>query len=105
MKESKCAPIPWALDEHGNLIDAEGEPVEFKGVSLHLGIQGKERAIANRDMALAAPKLLEALRRIAEHTDPDSPEENYRADDREGCLDTVFSIAKRAIAEASKSVD
>jgi hypothetical protein len=53
-------------------------------------------------LAAAAWDLLEALKRIAEHTDPDSPEENYRADDTEGCLDTVFSIAKRAIAAATK---
>jgi len=48
----------------------------------------------------AVPDLLEALSRIAEHTDPDSSDENYRADDREGCLDTVFALARDAIAKA-----
>ena len=41
-------------------------------------------------------KLLEALRDIAEMTDPDKPG-NYRGDDREGCLDTVFAVASEAI--------
>lgn len=43
-------------------------------------------------------RLRESLTRIAEHTDPESPEENYRADDREGCLDTVFAIARKALS-------
>jgi hypothetical protein len=47
----------------------------------------------------AAPDILAALARIAEHTDPDAEEENYRADDREGCLDAVYAIAKAAIAQ------
>jgi len=37
----------------------------------------------------------DALRSIAEHTDPDAAE-NYRADDREGCLDATHSIARTA---------
>ena len=44
--------------------------------------------------------LVAALQSIADDTNPDSPEENYRADDREGCLDTVFATATRALAAA-----
>lgn len=50
-------------------------------------------------------KLLQALRDIAEHTNPEPPLDdrgygNYRSDDREGCFDTVFAIATKAVAEA-----
>jgi hypothetical protein len=38
---------------------------------------------------------------IAGHTDPDATEENYRADDREGCLDTVFALSCAALAPAA----
>lgn len=41
--------------------------------------------------------LEEALRDIQQMTDPDD-EDNYRADDREGCFDTVFETAKRALS-------
>lgn len=40
----------------------------------------------------------EALKDIAEATDADNPE-SYRADDREGCLDTVHAIAASALGE------
>lgn len=39
-----------------------------------------------------------ALEQIAEATDPDAVEENYRADDREGCLDYVFAKARAALS-------
>lgn len=39
-----------------------------------------------------------ALNKIQVATDPDG-DENYRADDREGCLDYVFDVAKQALAE------
>jgi len=39
-----------------------------------------------------------AMRLIVERTDPDS-EDSYRADDREGCLDTAHSIALCAAVE------
>jgi hypothetical protein len=40
---------------------------------------------------------VEALREIAAATDADDPE-SYRCDDREGCLDTVHSIATNALS-------
>ena len=46
----------------------------------------------------AQPGLVAAMESIAEHTHPAPPQENYRADDREGCLDTVFALAKCALA-------
>jgi hypothetical protein len=42
--------------------------------------------------------LLDVLQRIARHTDPDDPT-SYRADDREGCLETVHQIARDAVKE------
>lgn len=41
--------------------------------------------------------LVAALRAIAQMTDPDDPD-SYRADDREGCLDTVQDTARAALA-------
>jgi hypothetical protein len=103
MSESSHTPLPWTRDRHG-IYGPDGEKIQVAGVSLVLKGTAAEKAEAeaNRDLLFAAPWMLDALRRIAEHTDPDSPEENYRADDTEGCLDTVFSIAKRAIAAAVK---
>ena len=39
-----------------------------------------------------------ALTTIRDATDPDSPE-NYRQDDREGCLDMVFFAASSAMGD------
>jgi hypothetical protein len=106
MSEASHTPLPWTRDRHG-IYGPDGEPIQVAGVSLVLNgtAAQKAEAEANRDLLFAAPGMIEALRRIAEHTDPDSPEENYRADDPEGCLDTVFSLAKRAIAAATKGGD
>lgn len=38
-----------------------------------------------------------ALQSIKDMTDVDNPD-SYRADDREGCLDTVFAAASEALA-------
>jgi hypothetical protein len=49
--------------------------------------------------------LVDALRRIAEHADPEPASgKNYRTDDREGCLDAVFEIARAALARAGQAV-
>jgi len=66
-------------------------------------------AVADRDRVFAQHSadaatiatLRAALESIAEHTDPDSEEENYRADDREGCLDTAHAIATAALANTA----
>jgi small-conductance mechanosensitive channel len=47
--------------------------------------------------------LLEALKTIEEHTNPDSAD-NYRADDREGCLDAVYETAQAAIEKARGTI-
>lgn len=41
-------------------------------------------------------RLRSVLQDIAEMTDADNPE-SYRADDREGCLDTVFGVATESL--------
>ena len=41
-------------------------------------------------------RLREVIKDIAEMTDADNPE-SYRCDDREGCFDTVFSVATEAL--------
>lgn len=43
-------------------------------------------------------RLREALNEIADMTDPDG-DENYRSDDREGCLDAVFAAARAALTQ------
>lgn len=43
--------------------------------------------------------LVEALDQIAAHTNPDD-ENSYRADDREGCLDTVYALGAKALSDA-----
>lgn len=45
----------------------------------------------------ASARMRESLEKIAAFTNPDD-ENSYRADDREGCLDTVYSTAKSALA-------
>lgn len=52
----------------------------------------------------AVPEMLKALQDIAEHTNPEPDTENYRGDDREGCLDLVFAGATDTIAKASPPV-
>lgn len=44
-------------------------------------------------------KLRAALQHIADMTDPDDGD-NYRADDREGCIDMTYSVAANALASA-----
>ena len=41
-------------------------------------------------------RLREVMISIAKDTDADNPD-SYRADDREGCLDTIFAIASAAL--------
>jgi hypothetical protein len=50
------------------------------------------------DEAKAAPELVEVLRQIKHATDP-CDETSYRADDREGCLDSTHSVATTALAK------
>lgn len=94
MSEAKHAPGPWRSVGLA-IVCASGHVIAY------LKRRGTLKATkANAYLIAAAPDMLAALERIAEHTNPDSPEENYRADDREGCLDTVFEIARAAIAKA-----
>lgn len=57
--------------------------------------EAERRGMIVRDTAVRA------LQIIRDHTDPDG-ETNYRADDREGCLDGVFSEASRALDYIAK---
>ena len=49
-------------------------------------------------LARAYVGVVGALQNIKDATNADDPE-SYRADDREGCLDTVFAIASRALTK------
>lgn len=59
-----------------------------------------EYVLAKSHASLLAQRdaMLGALNRIACHTDGDASD-NYRADDSEGCLDTVHALAIAAIAQ------
>ena len=48
------------------------------------------------DLTDALKRMETVIKDIAEMTDPDDPE-SYRADDREGCFDTVFYKASTAL--------
>jgi hypothetical protein len=76
--------IEWKL-----YVAACGE--EALGVAVNVLM--KEKIAAEKRIA----ELEAALRSIAENTDADDPE-SYRADDREGCLDTVNGVANAALA-------
>ena len=56
--------------------------------------------LAIREAADRLEELRNVLKAIAQHTDPDS-NDSYRADDREGCLDTVHHLASTAISKAN----
>lgn len=49
-------------------------------------------------MSTDTEKLRKALEQIRDMTDADNPD-SYRSDDREGCLDAVFSTAQRALTD------
>lgn len=100
-RESEGKP-PFTDEEWGNdfwIWYQELKGIANGGSFVHQSWPAKlERQAQAALAACEAEAMLDALRRIKEHTDPEPPEENYRADDREGCLDTVFSIASTAIA-------
>ena len=87
----------------------DGGVREICQISQYVAKRGKDRrwrrtpeadetmAIAN--LIKASPVMLAVLRDIFDATNADG-ENSYRADDREGCLDFVHSIARDAIAKA-----
>jgi hypothetical protein len=54
-------------------------------------------------MITEVERLRAARQSIIDMTDADNPD-SYRADDREGCLDTVFATASEALAVADGEV-
>lgn len=101
MREVKHTPLPWKA-EAGEGRGARIVGADEKWSALPCG-DTDETVIANKAFIVRACnshyELLDALRRIAAHTDADD-EESYRCDDREGCLDTVHAIAIAAISKA-----
>jgi hypothetical protein len=57
---------------------------------------------AIREAADRMEELQNVLKEIAQHTDPDDSG-SYRADDREGCLDTVHHLASTAISKGNET--
>lgn len=72
-----------AINRHVTDMDIEMETLRH-GLRL-----ANDRADRERELLLA-------LQAVKDMTDADNPE-SYRCDDREGCLDTVFAKASRAI--------
>lgn len=94
-------PGPWLVHHEKWVIATRGVHAgEILIAPTYWMEHAKEEAAANARLIASAPDLLEALRQIAQCSDGDDTE-NYRFDDREGCLDTVHSMAKEAIARAT----
>ncbi len=95
--EIKHTPGPWVKDKHGDIRGSNGKKVVTRGLSipaLLCGGDGLEEEEANARIMLAAPLLLEALRRIAEGPWPEgmeTPEDQCKFD---------AYIARSAIAKA-----
>ena len=93
-------PTPWKTDDWYGVVAANKEAVCSNGRSGN-DREWIETGKANMAFIVTAVNahedLVKALEKIKGHTDPDSIEENYRADDREGCLDCVFTIARAAL--------
>lgn len=65
-----------------------------RGITLHEGSQGWR--VVCMLLAEEVRRMRGELQSIADMTDADNPA-SYRCDDREGCLDTVFSTATEAL--------
>lgn len=62
---------------------------------VHIAVEQEKRAV---EAERQRDKLLDALQSITDMTNADNPE-SYRSDDREGCFDTVYAVARDAVAE------
>jgi hypothetical protein len=56
---------------------------------------------AIREAAERMEELQNVLKEIAQHTDPEDSD-SYRADDREGCLDTIHHLASTAMSKGNR---
>ena len=110
---TKFAPGPWKVcitkkAQKSGLrpgIDTAQERFGFTIVAAEHknseGIFGRtpDEAMANAALIAAAPEMYAALENIVVMTDADD-DDSYRSDDREGCLDTVYAVAKAALRKA-----
>jgi hypothetical protein len=66
---SKHSPGPWRYNDSGELLDADGNEVLFKGLSNLLtgGREIKANAIANTGLAILAPEMLSMLETCASY--------------------------------------
>ena len=82
-------------------VTNEAEELRKVAVSWAIGeIEGaRSISISKARLQAAAPEMYAALESIAAMTDADD-DGSYRADDREGCLDTVYAVAKAALRKA-----
>ena len=61
---AKFTPGPWSRDKYGHVIDAHGESVLLRSVSIACSGKMVDEAEKNTDLIAAAPDLLEALTRL-----------------------------------------
>ena len=73
---AKFTPGPWSRDKYGHVIDAHGESILLRSVSIACSGKMVDEAEKNTDLIAAAPDLLEALQLLlivvdAPDDDPD----------------------------------
>ena len=61
---AKFTPGPWSRDKYGHVIDAHGESILLRSVSIACSGKMVDEAEKNTDLIAAAPDLLEALTRL-----------------------------------------
>lgn len=61
MSTAAHTPGPWSRDKYGHIVDAKGDAVHFRSVTISCAGNGIAEAERNTDLAAAAPELLAAL--------------------------------------------
>lgn len=104
-RERLCS-LPEDMQDRAAIMVAawnacEGVPVTMLHPGAYREMMQAQTALTIEVQQLQAKnaELQDALERIRDMTNADD-KESYRSDDREGCLDTVFSVASNTIAKA-----
>ena len=99
---AKFTPGPWSRDKYGHVIDAHGESILLRSVSIACSGKMVDEAEKNTNLIAAAPELLEACKRMmlwfeVEDDHSKMPEFMHRVD----LCNQVEMLASAAIAKAT----